>query len=87
MATGGTALIMMDSVIDVSGDDRFEHGPSQFVSRWRKCQDALVAHAENRKVVLKSFGPGTKKFYFLRFYLPPPPPVTLTMSILKTVLY
>jgi len=30
IATGGAALGMMDSIIDVSGDDRFEHGPSEF---------------------------------------------------------
>ena len=29
-ASGATAPVMMDSVIDVSGDDRFEHGPSEF---------------------------------------------------------
>jgi len=72
MAAGGTALVMMDSVIDVSGNDQFEHGPSQFVSRRRKCQDALVARAETRKVVLKSFGPGTKKVLLFAF-LPIPP--------------
>ena len=30
MSSGATAPVMMDSVIDVSGDDRFEHGPSEF---------------------------------------------------------
>jgi hypothetical protein len=28
--SGHAAPVMMDSVIDVSGDDRFEHGPSEF---------------------------------------------------------
>jgi len=77
------APVMMDSVIDTSGEDRFEHGPSEFLAEpypVEKMRVQLVAHMQNREIVRISFGPGTKKFFFSLF---PPPSLPLAIPTIK----
>ena len=65
---------MMNSVIDVSGEDRFEHGPSEFPSKpypGGEERSRPVAHAQDRKVVWKSFGDFFLLLFSLSFLLLP----------------
>ena len=53
MSSGATAPVMMDSVIDVSGDNQFKHGSSEFppgpYPGGEKAKSALIGGPRARK--------------------------------------
>ena len=84
-ASGGAAPMMIDSVIDVSGEDRFEHGPSELPPKpypgGEKAKSPWWPTRKTEKLYGSRLDQVRRSFSFQ------PPPVVFTISFHQPVLY
>ena len=93
MSTGLAAPpVMMDSVIDVSGEDRFEHGPSEFPPKpypgGDKAKSPWWPTRKTEKLYGSRLDQVRRSFSFLFCFQPTPVTFTITtISFLNVVFY
>jgi hypothetical protein len=76
VGTGPAAPVMMESVIDVSGDDRFEHGPSEFPPKpypgGEKAKSPWWPTRKTEKLYGSRLDQVRRSSFLFTFLLPPP---------------